>query len=199
MLDKKHLITLKTIKNTDSIAEAAKIVNLTLSALSHQIKQIESFYDCQLFIRKSKPLQFTPQGQLLLDLAEKVLPLFHQAEQTLKQDTHSQPSHFNMALECHSCYRWLMPTINDLRKRWPDVETDLSAEFNFHPLPKLMSKELDVVISSDPVDNLALHFIPLFNFEMAMGVSVKSILAKKKSGSTKRSRKRNPDYLSSRS
>ena len=105
MLEKKHLITLKTIKNTDSISEAAKIVNLTLSALSHQIKHIESLYNCQLFIRKSKPLQFTPQGQLLLDLADTVLPLFRQAEQTLKQDSHSQPTHFSMALECHSCYR----------------------------------------------------------------------------------------------
>jgi LysR family transcriptional regulator for metE and metH len=34
-----------------------------------------------------------------------------------------------MAIECHSCFQWLMPTIDQFRDAWPEVELDLASGF----------------------------------------------------------------------
>ena len=51
----------------------------TQSALSHQFSELEHRLGYRIFIRKTQPLQFTPQGQVLLQLAEQVLPLVKDA------------------------------------------------------------------------------------------------------------------------
>lgn len=180
MLDIKHLTTLKVIEQTHSLAESAKILNLTLSAVSHQIKQLENYYQCTLFIRKTKPIQFTQQGNMLLKLAEKTLPAFRSVEHALKQQSDIIPSSLNIALECHSCYKWILPTLSDIRQHWPDVDIDLSTEFNFNPLPKLLSGDLNLVITSDPIHHMDIEYTPLFDFQMMAGISSKHPLAKKK-------------------
>ena len=179
MLDVKHLTTLKTIEQTNSLAEAAKMLNLTLSAVSHQIKQLEGYYQCTLFLRKTKPIQFTQQGHALLDLAETALPAFRNVESKLKKQSDTAPSHLNIALECHSCYQWILPTLSDFRNHWSEIDIDLSTEFNFNPLPELLNGDLNLVITSDPIHHMDIEYIPLFDFQMMAGIENKSRLAKK--------------------
>jgi LysR family transcriptional regulator for metE and metH len=38
-----------------------------------------------------------------------------------------------MAIACHSCFQWLMPTIDQFRDAWPEVELDLASGFAFAP------------------------------------------------------------------
>ncbi len=42
----------------------------------------------------------------------------------LKEDTRGE---LRIALECHTCFDWLMPVMDEFRKRWPEVEVDLVA------------------------------------------------------------------------
>jgi LysR family transcriptional regulator for metE and metH len=76
-----------------------------------------------------------------------------------------------MAIECHSCFEWLMPAINRYRESWPDVELDISSGFNFAPLPALARGDLDLVITSDPVADLDLTYHPLFSYEAQLALS----------------------------
>ncbi|HCA66423.1 MAG TPA: LysR family transcriptional regulator, partial [Pseudomonas sp.] len=54
----------------------------------------------------------------------------------------------HMAIECHSCFQWLMPTIDQFRDAWPEVELDLASGFSFAPLPALARGDLDLVVTS---------------------------------------------------
>ena len=73
MLEIRHLKTLIALRETGSLVEAAERVFLTQSALSHQLKELESKLECELFIRKSRPLRFSEAGKRLLLLADDVL------------------------------------------------------------------------------------------------------------------------------
>ena len=42
----------------------------------------------------------------------------------------------HLAIDCHSCFQWLMPALDAFRAQWPDVALDLSAAFSFAPLPR---------------------------------------------------------------
>ncbi|HSX51878.1 MAG TPA: LysR family transcriptional regulator, partial [Cellvibrio sp.] len=63
MIEIRHLKTLIALRETGSLVEAAERLFLTQSALSHQLKELESRLECELFIRKSRPLRFSEAGK----------------------------------------------------------------------------------------------------------------------------------------
>ena len=66
MIEVKHLKTLQALRNCGSLAAAAATLHQTQSALSHQFSDLEQRLGFRLFVRKSQPLRFTPQGEILL-------------------------------------------------------------------------------------------------------------------------------------
>ena len=180
MIDLRHLKTLVALRDAGSLVEAAERVHLTQSALSHQIKDLEERLNCSLFIRKTKPISFTSAGQRLLTLADDVLPMIRSAERDIARLADGEAGRLNICLECHSCFDWLMPTIDLFRKNWPEVEMDLSTGFSFQPLPALARGDLDLVITSDPEPRSGIIYQPLFSYEALLVMSHQHRLTSKK-------------------
>lgn len=171
MLELRHFKTLTTLRNTGSLVDAARRLHLTQSALSHQLRDLEDRLDSQLFERKTKPIRFTRCGLEILKCADQVLSLVQETERTLKQMAGGQHGRLNMAIECHSCFEWLMPTINQFREQWPDVEIDLSTAFHFEPIPALLNGDIDMVITSDRQIHPDLLYQPLFRYQSMLAVA----------------------------
>lgn len=169
-IELRHLKTLVALRDTGSLVEAADRVFLTQSALSHQIKDLETRIGCSLFIRKTRPVRFTTAGKRLLKLADDVLPSFHSAEQDTARLAGGESGRIFMAIECHSCFEWLLPAINEYREHWPDVELDIASGFHFAPLPALARGDLDLVITADPIEELGLAYLPLFSYEAQLAL-----------------------------
>lgn len=167
----RHLRTLVALRDAGSLVEAAERVFLTQSALSHQLKDLETRLGCALFIRKTRPVRFTTAGQRLLRLADEVLPLVHGAEQDLLRLAGGEAGRIFMAIECHSCFEWLLPAIDRYREAWSDVELDIASGFHFAPLPALARGDLDLVITADPIDDPGLVYLPLFSYEAQLAVA----------------------------
>src|SRR5690606_41678826 len=119
MLELRHLPALVTLREAASLVEASERLHLTQSALSHQFKDLEQRLGTPLFLRKTRPVQFTSAGLRLLRLADNVLPQIRQAERDLQRLAGGQAGRLHMAIECHSCFQWLMPTIDQFRNVWP--------------------------------------------------------------------------------
>lgn len=181
MIELKHLKTLATLRDTGSLTATATTLHLTQSALSHQIKDLEARIGGQLFLRKTRPVRFTSEGEILLNLADQVLPRLARAENelaSLKEDVNGR---LHMAIECHSCFQWLMPALREYQVAWPSVTLDFSSGFGFEPLPALMNGELDLVITSDIQPRSEVHYEPLFDFEMRLVTATNHPLASKTS------------------
>jgi LysR family transcriptional regulator for metE and metH len=175
----RHLRTLIALRDTGSLVEAAERVFLTQSALSHQIKDLETRIGASIFIRKTRPVRFTTAGTRLLQLAEEVLPLVYNAEQDLLRLAGGESGRLFLAIECHSCFEWLLPAINEYRERWPDVELDIASGFHFEPLPALARGDLDLVVTADPLEDLGLSYVPLFSYEAQLALPRNHPLARK--------------------
>lgn len=171
MLEIRHMKTLLALRDTGSLVEAAERQCLTQSALSHQLKELESRLGCELFARKSRPLRFSEAGRRLLLLAEEVVAQVAEAERDLQKLLHGEAGRLYMAIECHSCFNWLMPTVNSYRNQWPAVELDFSSGFTFEPLPALERGEIDLVLTSDPQPLKGVAYVPLFSYEMQIGLA----------------------------
>lgn len=177
MIELRHLKTLVALRDTGSLVEAAERLFLTQSALSHQLKDLEDRLGCSLFIRKTKPPRFTSAGRRLLNLADDVMPMFKLAERDIARLAGGEAGRLHICIECHSCFQWLVPCMDKYRGNWPEVELDITGGFNFAPLPALVRGDLDLVITSDPVDLPGVAYVPLFRYEAMLAVNPQHKLA----------------------
>ncbi len=171
MLELKHLKTLQALRESGSLVVAAQRLCLTQSALSHQLKELEQRIGAKLFVRKTKPARFTMAGLRVLELADQVLDQVQHTERELARLVGGEAGRLHLAIECHSCFNWLMPAIDNYRGLWPDVELDFSSGFSFEPLPELAQGQLDLVITSDPQATEGIVFSPLFSYQPTLALS----------------------------
>jgi LysR family transcriptional regulator for metE and metH len=179
VIELRHLKTLVALRDTGSLVEAADRLFLTQSALSHQLKDLEDRLNCQLFIRKTKPPRFTSAGRRLLNLADEVMPMFKLAERDVARLAGGEAGRLHICIECHSCFQWLVPCMDKYRSNWPEVELDITGGFNFAPLPALVRGDLDLVITSDPIELPGVTYVPLFRYEAMLAVSPQHKLAQR--------------------
>jgi LysR family transcriptional regulator for metE and metH len=175
----RHLRTIKAIHEAGGLAKAADQLNITQSALSHQVKGLEDQAGVELFVRRSKPLKLSAAGKRLLRLAEQVLP---QIEATLAEFTglrDGKSGRMHIAIECHACFEWLFPVLEYFRSDWQDVDVDIRPGLAFDALPALMKEEVDLVVSSDPEEIEGVEFIELFDYAPVFVASKDHPLAKK--------------------
>ncbi|GAA5092765.1 MAG: LysR family transcriptional regulator [Alcaligenaceae bacterium] len=177
MLEIRHLETLSAIRATGSLQEAAETLHVTQSALSHQLRDLEVRLKLQLLNRRTRPARLTTAALRILALADEVLPKIRATERELQRLAAGRTGRLYLAIDCHSCFQWLMPTLDQFRADWPDVSLDLSAAFSFAPLPALLRGDLDMVITSDPQPLAGIDYTPLFRYELVLVMAAKHPLA----------------------
>ncbi|MGB8621668.1 MAG: LysR family transcriptional regulator [Paracoccaceae bacterium] len=163
-LELRHLRTIRAIHEAGGLARAADQLHMTQSALSHQVKGLEEQVGMELFVRRSRPLKLSAAGMKLLRLAERVLPEVAATEEEFRSLQSGKSGRLHIAIECHACFDWLLPVLEEFRKAWPDVDVDIRPGLSFGALPALQREEVDLVISSDPEEIAGVTFTPLFDY-----------------------------------
>lgn len=171
-LELRHLKTLLALKESGSVSLAAKRVHLTQSALSHQLKLLEDQYELTLFERKTQPLRFTPAGERLVKLAYEILPKVVEAELDLARVKQGELGELRIAVECHTCFDWLMPAMDSFRQSWPLVELDIVSGFHTDTVGLLLSHRADWAVVSEAEPTEGIEYLPLFSYEM-VGICAK--------------------------
>jgi len=166
-LELRHLRTLSAIAETNSLSKAAARLHLTQPAISHQVKAMEDIYGLPLFERKTVPLRLTPAGQRLLHLARSLEQQVAEAERDLARIADGRAGQLRIAVECHSCFDWLMPSMDAFRERWPEVEQDLVSGFHADPIGLLHEDRADLVIVSHALKRPHTVFQQLFRYEVS--------------------------------
>ncbi len=166
LLELRHLKTLAAIHDHKSITRAAERLHLTQSAISHQLRLLEDHYGVPLLTRKGSTLTFTPAGEKLLLLAQTVMPQVNAAERDIAKLREGEAGQLRIAVECHTCFDWLMPAMDIFRERWPEVELDIVSGFHADPVGLLFEDRADLAIVSElePEPRVVHH--PLFVSEM---------------------------------
>jgi LysR family transcriptional regulator, regulator for metE and metH len=179
-LELRHLETLLALSECGSLSKAAARLFLTQSALSHQLKALESHYGAALVEKNIRPLRFTAIGQRLLALAEEVLPKVAAAGRDVARLAEGHSGPLRVAVQCHNCFDWLMPAMDAYRELWPEVELDIVSGFVMNPLPLIERGEAELAVMHDPQEEHPnIVFSPLFRYESVALMSPKHRLAAK--------------------
>lgn len=178
-LEFRHLRTIRAIHQAGGLARAADILNMTQSALSHQVKGLEDQAGIELFVRRSKPMRLSAAGLRMLKLAERILPEIDALEEEFRALKSGKTGRLHIAIECHACFDWLFPVLEQFRHAWPEVDVDIRAGLAFDAIPALLREEVDLVISSDPLRLDGVVYNPLFDYHPTFVASKDHPLATK--------------------
>jgi len=179
MLQLRHLRTLLALAETGNLSRAAKRLHLSQPAISHQVRLLEEHYKGGLFERKSDPLKLSPLGRRMVELGYEIERRMQDAERDLLRIASGEAGQLRIAVECHSCFDWLMPAMDSLREHRPEVEMDLVSGFHAEPVGLLNEGRADLVIVSRAAPHPGVVYHPLFRYEVLAMVARHHPLARK--------------------
>ncbi len=171
MIELRHLKTLTAIREHGSLVAAAGDLCLTPSALSHQLRELDQWFGVEVVNRKTRPVSFSNVGQRLLKLADEILPQVQIAQSDISRIVHGQTGRIVFSSECHSCFDWLMPLLNQYRIQYPDVDLDFASGFEANPHELLQTGEFDLLITADPIALKGIEYFPIFEYESRLVLS----------------------------
>lgn len=170
-LEIRHLRLVAAVADVGSLTRAGDRLHVTQSALSHQLRDIESRLGAALFLRVGKRLVLTPAGERLLASARDVLERLDRTEDEIRQMGKDRAGVLRITTECYTCYHWLPPLLVRYRKRFPRVEVRIDVEATRHPIDSLLGGKIDLAIVSDDVSDRRLVVKPVFDDELVLVAS----------------------------
>lgn len=112
----------EAVARLNSFSLAAEELAVSQSAVSHQIKQLETYLGEQLFLRGGRTLALTDEGRQYLDAVSTALLQIERASEKLLGH---EESRLRLALFSSFAVRWLVPRLPDLQRQHPQVELAL--------------------------------------------------------------------------
>jgi LysR family transcriptional regulator for metE and metH len=176
----RHLKLVLAIAENGSMTRAGSRLNLTQSALSHQLKDIEDRLGSPLFRRFNKKMDLTPAGERLLESAKRVLDELERAEDDLRRVATEREGVLRLSTSCYSCYHWLPKRLQLFTRKYPRIEIQVVMEETRQPIEALLYGRLDVAILTDVKPNRRLIYEPLFKDEMVVVMHPEHPLAARK-------------------
>lgn len=131
-----------------SFTLAADELNVTQSAISHQVKRLEEFLDTPLFVRSPQGLALAPAGQ---DYLGELTGILDRLDASTRRVCHpNQADLLRIRATPAFTTRWLLPRMHRFQSKHPDLDYEIA---NGLPPTDFSQGDVDVFIhwSTDPV------------------------------------------------
>ncbi|MGB5957498.1 LysR substrate-binding domain-containing protein [Pseudomonas sp.] len=127
-----------------SFHKAAEALNLTQSAISQQIRSLETYLEQPLFHRSGRSVSLTDAGHDLLSTTQSLLQ--HLAVGIRRLDQYRKPNQLVVNTSPAFARHWLLPRLADFHQRCPDVDLWLFTSFE---VPEMATETIDLAIRDD--------------------------------------------------
>ena len=168
ILETRHLQLALAVAEHGTLTQAARHLDLTQSALSHQLLQLEGRLRLALFHRLGKRMVPTPAGERLLETARRIVPELLQAEEALRGQAAGRTAVIRLSTECYTCYHWLPPVLAPFRARHPGIDIQIVPDATRNPVGALLDARIDLGIVHTEEPDPRLRYFPLFQDEMVL-------------------------------
>ncbi|HGA2318734.1 TPA: LysR substrate-binding domain-containing protein [Pseudomonas putida] len=127
-----------------SFHKAAEALNLTQSAISQQVRSLETYLEQPLFHRSGRSVSLTDAGHDLLSTTQSLLQ--HLAVGIRRLDQYRKPNQLVVNTSPAFARHWLLPRLADFHQRCPQVDLWLFTSFE---APDMASETIDLAIRDD--------------------------------------------------
>ena len=181
ILEVRSLQLALAIADYGTLTQAARHLDLTQSALSHQLLQLEARLRLPLFHRMGRRMVATQAGERLVEVARRVVPELKRTEEAMRGEVTGTSAVIRLSTECYTCYHWLPSVLMAFRSNYPGVDVQIVPEATRRPVEALLESRLDLAIVHSEIRIPKLRYFPLFVDEMVLVVPPEHALASRAS------------------
>ena len=140
---------------TLSFSEASKQLFISQSAVSQSIKVLEKKLNQTLFIRSTKKVQLTPEGEILLKHVEPAINLIQKGENQLLEANTLNGGQPRIGASDTICRYYLIPYLNRFHKAYPNVHIKVTNQTSIECAHLLENGQVDFIITNYPNSGLS--------------------------------------------
>ncbi|MBL4583815.1 MAG: LysR family transcriptional regulator [Pseudomonadales bacterium] len=154
------------IAHQQSVSKAAVQLNMTQSAASSSLKELEQQFDLQLFDRIGKRLQLNEQGRLIRARAERLLAQAVELEQELSQQ--ADAGHLKVGATLTIGNYIAVNIMAEMMRQHPKANIDLEVANTATISQKVLNYDLDIGLIEGELQNSELDVTPWREDELAV-------------------------------
>ena len=143
------------VATTLSFSEASKQLFISQSAVSQSIKVLEKKLSQPLFIRSTKKVQLTPEGEILLKHVEPAMNLIRKGENQLLEAHTLNGGQLRIGASDTICRYYLIPYLNRFHKAYPNVHIKVTNQTSIECAHLLENGQVDFIITNYPNSGLS--------------------------------------------
>lgn len=148
----------KEVADSGNISEAAKNLEVSQSAVSQSIKQLETTLQARLFARSPRGVSLTGEGQMLYQYVRSALGLLATGEDKLSQAQQLLLGTLTIGASDTVTSFFLIPYLDAFHRAHPNIRLKIISGRSAKVLSLLKSGAVDIAFASSPTDNAIRHW-----------------------------------------
>lgn len=170
----------EVVKN-GGMTQASEHLYIAQSTISKNIKSIEDEFNITLFDRRKKHIILTDIGQIFYDKCVEALAVLDDLSLEMGDVTNLERGHIRVGISAIMNVRLFTESLNEFHNKYPNVTYEVIEGGGKAVESYLNSDEIDVGITTLPVDDDIYHAVPLYNEKLLLVVDKHAELAKRSS------------------
>ena len=138
------------VATTLSFSEASRQLYISQSAVSQSVKTLEKKLGTPLFVRSTKNVQLTPEGEMLLRHIEPAIQLIRQGENNILEAGSLGGGQLRIGATDTICRHLLIPYLNRYHKAYPKVHIRIINQTSLKCVDLLESGQVDLIVTNYP-------------------------------------------------
>lgn len=135
-----------------SITMAAEHLCISQPAVSQSVKQLEKALQCQLFMRTSKGVHLTQEGEILYTYVGRGLDTILDGERTLRRMKELDTGEIRIGASDMTLQFYLLPYLEAFHEAYPNIKVMVSNAPTPETMRSLYDRKIDFGVISTPVD-----------------------------------------------
>ena len=144
-----------------NISRAAKELYISQPAISKAIGKLEESLGTRLFLRNSRGVQLTPEGNVLFQHVAAAFDSLSRGEKELKRIQEFDIGHLRIGVSNTLCKYVLLPYLKSFVEKYPHVNITIESQSTAHTLEMLEARKIDIGLVAEPRARRGLNFTPV--------------------------------------
>jgi DNA-binding transcriptional LysR family regulator len=152
MIDAELYKVFYTVGRCGNISAAAGVLFVSQPAVSKSIRKLEDLTGCTLFIRGSRGVSLTTEGQILFDYVQQAFGHLQNGERVLKKIRNKQEGLVQIGISNTLCRYYFIPHLEAFHQRYPGIRITIVNRTSAETLKLMTQGQIDFGIISIPHD-----------------------------------------------
>ena len=152
-----------TVATCKNISAAAKELYISQPAISKAISKLEQNLDTKLFVRNSRGVSLTTEGELLFEQVQLAFSFIKNGEEKVRLANELGIGHLSIGVSTTLCKYVLLPYLQEFTQNNPHIQISISCQSSTETLEALQNGKVDIGLIGYPDSKNNLEYYPVMD------------------------------------